>query len=94
MPEPPYSLSILKRTKDERGADQIKTVQLNNADAEEVGHLASHLSRDNDWFIVIMDRTGKRQGAFLEGEYIESTTTEDEMIALAELWQSTNPARD
>lgn len=81
MPTYPLYLSILDKD------DNLSRMRLRNANIREAGETARTLSLQNPWFIVLLDDDGKRHGAFLQGRYIDSSTSDDEMKEMAAHWQ-------
>jgi hypothetical protein len=81
LPIYPITLSILNVE------NQLRTVTLKHAGIKDAGDTARKMSETHPWFIVILDAENQRHGAFLKGQYIDSTVTEDDMAEMAEHWQ-------
>lgn len=81
LPAFPLTLSILSLD------NRVRTVRLKGAGVTDAGIMARELSQRYDVFVNILDEHSVRHGAFVKGEYIDSSTSEEQMIAIAEAWQ-------
>lgn len=82
IPAYPLYLSILTRD------NHVRTMRLRNATVKDAGETAKELSRTHHLFVTIHDSENVNQGYFLEGIYVDSSTSEDDIIEMAEAWQA------